>query len=216
MNSISIENLYSNLDRHIKLVASYTELPSLAFIIKSIRLKPYSLIFEKYHERLILHKWWIDEYGNSLILNKKKPEIILNDLKIDKSKLTSTDLYGHLSIDKVAKISKLVYFFSGKEEDFYSDHMILSFLGIDGFLRTFIYLYGEWIIYPSLLLGVKALSSVASNIDIQSFIEIKNKKNILYPCIKQRAWIGYWPPNREFFNIIKEQNDFVLDVLQVK
>lgn len=216
MNSISIENLYSTLDRHIKLVASYTELPSLDFIIRSTRLKPYSLIFERYHEKLILHNWWIDEYGNSVYLNKKKPNIIANDLRIDKSKLTSTDLYEHLSIDKVAKISKLVYFLNGKEEDFYSDHIVLSFLGIDGFLRTFVYLYEEWQPYPSLLLGIKTLSSMASNLNIQSFIEIKNKKNIIYPCAKQRAWIGYWPPTKDFVNIIRGQNEFVLDVLQMK
>lgn len=216
MKKVDAEQFHIILNKLIDLCAAFTELPALSFVMKSVRLKPYSFIFEKYSRRIKLHNCWIDEFGNSfLILKDKKIEIILNDLKIGKNKLVNTDLYAGLPIEKVSKISKLMFFVSGKEEDFNSNYYIISFLGIDNILRTFVYLYAEWQPYPNLYLGIKNLLNIGSNLDIKTFIELKNKKNVLYPCSQQKSWLSFWPPSKDFISILKEQNSFVLDTLNI-
>src|SRR6185295_2676581 len=110
MSSSNIERLYAKIRQHILLAQSYTEIGELAFIIKSCRLKPHSHIFEGKNNKLTLHRWWFDEFGNSLkIVKNKRIKLIYNDLSLSRDRVVCTDLYRGLSIDRIAKTSKLIH-----------------------------------------------------------------------------------------------------------
>src|SRR5512147_1224007 len=128
MKSPSIDSFYTKLDKHILLAQSYTEVGGLFFIIRACRLKPYSYVFEKRSEKIVLYRHWVDEFGNSVhITTKKRFQLIYNDLSLDRSSLVCTDLYHGLSLDKIAKISKLAYLFVGKDEDLSQECAIITF-----------------------------------------------------------------------------------------
>lgn len=214
--SISLDKFYDNIDKHVKLVSSFTDKKGLSKVITMCRLKPYDIIFNEYNEKIILHEHWVDEYRNSLWIRKdKKIDIKLNDLNINKEKISKTDLYEQLSIDKVSMISKFAFFLSGKDEDLHEEHVVLSLLGIDGFLRTFVYIYGEWHRYPSLCLGIKPLLAIAENLDLIFYKKI-NIKQAIYPCDDQQAFLLYWPPSKDFVSIMNQQNESVVALLQLK
>lgn len=101
--SITLEHFYQDISKHILLAQNYLELPSLTFLIKSCRLKPKNMMENK-NKNLVLHKEWIDEWGNSVYLSKenekpKRTKIIYNDLSIDRTKLIQTDIYFGLSME---------------------------------------------------------------------------------------------------------------------
>ena len=213
VKSISIDKFYTEIDRQINLTTSFTEKP-IGDVIRMCRLKPYDLLFTNKPNTLILHNKWIDEYGNSLTIhNNKKITIQLNDLSIDRKRLTSTDLYEKLSIKQISSISKFLLFFNGKEEDYNSPHMILSFLGIDNYLRTKVFIYNNWETYPSLFLGIKMLLDIAKNKNNNFITELKIKKPVIFPCDAQRAWLSYWQSD-EFTSLMKAQSESVLSVLK--
>lgn len=217
MKSPSLDNIYAQLNKHILLAQSYSEIKELFFIIKSCRLKPYSYILEDKNNKLILHNHWIDEFNNSLHITKnKKIKLTLNDLSIDKDKIICTDLYYGLPLDKILKISKLVYLSTGKDEDTFEDCCLISCLGIDNYLRTYIYMYGEWSQVSSLLLGLKNLKTISKQIDIDNFIELNNKENIVLPCISGRAWLVCLPATDEFLQLIEKQCEIIFPFFKGK
>ena len=144
MRSPSLEFIHAKIEKSIKLIAAYTKNAELEFIIKACRLKPYDYIFKERKDKTILYDWWFDEFGNSLILNDKKISLIYNDLKLDKKKIVNTDLYFGLSLKKITKMSKLVYIIAGKDDDEYRDFYLITLLGIDDHLRSYLYMYDEW------------------------------------------------------------------------
>ena|ERR1700678_4371258 len=215
MRSPSIERLYSTLNRHIKLVEAYTEIEGLAFIIKSCRLKPYDYVFGNRDNKLILHRRWFDEFGNSLIINEKKVKIIYNDLKLDRDLIVCTDLYYGLSLENIAKMSKLVYLVAGKDEDLLQECYLLTFLGIDDHLRSYLYLYGEWQQVSPLIMGMKSLILLAKHLEIKYFHQIGKKENSAMPCVDGRSWISLVPVSNGFLDIIKEQYKILLPILGI-
>src|SRR5579864_9284612 len=101
MRSPSIEFFHAKIDKLIRLAASYTDMKELEFIIKACRLKPYTYVFQGRSGKITLHRWWYDEFGNSLNITKhKKINIVYNDLSLNKRDIISTDLYYGLSIDR--------------------------------------------------------------------------------------------------------------------
>lgn len=206
MKSPSLDKLYIKLDKHILLAQSYTEIAALAFILKTCRMKPYEFIFQHKSTKLILFRKWFDEFGNTLeITTNKRIKLIHNDLTLPRKQLVCTDLYYGLSMDKIAKISKLVYIFSGKDEDLYQDCVFISFLGIDECLRSYLYMYDEWQMIPTLMLGIKNLSFIYSNRDIKYFLEFSNKKIEPIPCISTRQWLSYLPASQDFKDLMGKQ-----------
>ena len=213
MRSPSLEYLYAKLEKQIKLTEAYSEIKGLAFIIKACRLKPYNYIFHKRDNRIILHRMWFDEYGNSFNINNKKIiDIIYNDLNIDKDKIVNTDIYYGLSLEQVAKMSKLVYIISGKDEDLFQECLFLTFLGIDDHLRSYIMLYNEWQQVSPLLLGLKNLKYIAEHLDIKYFQE--NKENSILPCIDGQAVLSYVPVSIGFTDLIKKQYEYILHLFE--
>jgi hypothetical protein len=214
MKSPSLDAIYAQLDKHILLAQAYSEIGGLVFLIKSCRLKPYNYIQDK-NAKLILHTLWVDEYNNSLTITKyKKLKIIYNDLRLSYN--ICTDLYYGLSIEKVAKISKLAFIFAGKDEDMLQDYFMIAFLGIDNYLRAYTYMYGEWRQVSPLLLGLKNLKTIGKNAGIDNYLELKIKDNIPSPCISPQAWITYLPASSEFLQILDKQHDVVSSIFNTK
>jgi hypothetical protein len=217
MRSPSLERLYAQLNKHILLAQSYTEINELMFIIKACRLKPYSFIFEDRKTKLVLHKHWLDEFGNSLeIIKNKRIKITYNDLSIDRDKIICTDLYYGFSLEKLAKISTLVYICVGKEEETYHNCFFVTFLGMDNYLRTYIQLDGEWSQVSPLCLGMKNLKTIARNMDVKYFREFSIKENCPIPCASAKEWVSFMPPNRDFLQLMKKEYDDALSFLQTK
>ena len=211
MRVYNTDYLHCKLSKQIKLAESYTEIKGLDFVIKSCRLKPYDYLFLKKSPNIVLYKWWIDEFGNSFIIDDdKKIKIIFNDLRLNRKKITCTDLYNGLSINKISKISKLVYVYSGKEEDLNTEFAIIGFLGIDNYLRCFTNLYGQWLHISPLYLGLNNLLELSNNLDIKYFININNNDNYLNTCEDGKAWISCMPVNEDFISIIDKETNIVL------
>lgn len=210
MKSPSIDKLHIILDRHILLVESYSEVKGLAFILRTCRMKPYDFIFKDKNDKLILFRKWFDEFGNTLeVTANKKIKLTYNDLTMSHSKIICTDLYYGLSVEKIVKMSKLVYLFSGIDEDLYQDCIFISFLGIDNYMRSYLYMYGEWQVVPSLMLGIKNLSFISSNYDVKYFQELSNKKNEPIPCLSSQQWLSYLPASQDFKNLVEKRCSIV-------
>lgn len=215
MKSPSLESVYEKLEKCLRLVESYTDIPKLAFIFKTCRLKPYSYFFEKRDNKIILYKWWFDEFGNSLKLTKnKRIKIIYGDLSLDRNKIACTDLYYGLSINKILKISKLAYVSCGIDEDMYQNCALISLLGIDNYLRTYLNVYGYWQQVSPLFLGINNLKIIAKNLDLCNYKELSNKENIKLPCAEARTWLTYVPVGEEFSNVLDKQCSIVSSILK--
>lgn len=214
MKNPSLDNLYNlKLDKHIKLVEGYTELTGLSSVLRMCRMKPYSYFFEEKKDKLILHRHWFDEFGNSFKLVRKQPYIEYNDTSLNKDKIICTDLYNGLSINKICKISKLVYLIAGKDEDLYQDCYLLTCLGLDNYLRSYMYLYDEWKQIAPLYLGLDNLLLVAEHSGIQYFKEIKNLKNAVIPCVGSSAWLSCLPIGPTFQEFLKREHPIVESLL---
>jgi transposase len=204
---IGISSLYAKLRRDILLFVGFMENKHLEFIIKACRLKPRDM---KNGLKVIFYSHWDDEFGNSLSFKKdkkgsKKLIITLNDLAIDRSKLPMTDLYDGLPPSKISKISKAAFILVGKEEETFKTHSIVSFLGIDDFLRTFAFIDNEWISIPSLFLGIWALQNIAKHRN-KDCKELKSKDPVLLPCQEQKTFIVKYPTNNKIAGEIPEWN----------
>lgn len=214
IRATTIDNLFSKIDKKIALSESYTEINNLAKITKFCRLKPFSI--QKSNKLYLqLERKWIDEFGNSLNIINKSIKINIGDLEVDRSKLTTTDMYYGLSINKIHKISKLLFIFAGKDEDFNKDHIILSYLGIDDFLRTF-YVYDSELKQCSPLeIGFNNLMFIADNINISDFVELPSDSNIIMlPCSEQRSWLSSLPLGNNFLDEISQYTDTFLKLFQ--
>lgn len=215
MKSPSLDTLYANLNKHILLAQAYSEIPELFFIIKACRLKPHDYVFGKRSDKLLLHKWWFDEFGNSFHITKnKKLKLIYNDLLLDRDKIICTDLYFGLSLDRVVKMSKLVHLCVGKDEDLYEDAFFLTFLGLDNYLRSYMYLHQEWQQVSPLLLGFNNLKVIARNVDIKYFKQLQNEKDIPIACVSSQQWLSFLPLGASLLNILDKQYDKLLPIFQ--
>lgn len=214
MNSYNADKFYAKISKHILLAKSFTEIKELEFIIKSCRLKPYNFIQDG-NNKLSLHRWWFDEFGNSLkIVKNKRLKIIYNDLSLDKKSIVCTDLYYGLTIDKIIKISKLGFFFFVKEEDYNSDSAFLCFLGIDNYLRCFMYLHDTLTPISPLYLGINNLKLLHKYLDIKYYLEIKNNKNLPIPCNSGQAWLSYIPFSDDFSKILNHQPNNIVQLIK--
>jgi hypothetical protein len=215
MRSPSIEWLHAKLEKHIKLAQAYTEIEKLEFIIKACRLKPYYYIFEGRDNELILHRWWFDEFGNSFTISKhKKIHITYNDLRLDRKQIVCTDLYYGLSLDRIAKMSKMVHLVTGKDEDLYQDCYLLTFLGLDNHLRSYLYWYGEWQQVSPLVMGMKNLGHLAKNLDIKQFRQIGKKEKSVIPCVSGETWLSCAVPLPEaFLAMLSKKHEIIYNIL---
>lgn len=211
MKTFSLEHLYGKIDKSILLTGAYTEIPELPFIIQSCRLKPYDLIFKRKHYRTVLYRWWFDEYGNSLRLVNKDLEITYGDLSLQRSKILNTDLYYGLSMEKIRKISQMVFFSVGKDEDQYQDCGLISYLGLDKYWRSYLYWFGEWQHVSPLLMGMNNLKWAANN---QTILTPIDNKNTVLPCVAGETWLCSLPADLDFLENIKKRHEWIMPLLK--
>ena len=209
MRSPSIERIHAKLHKQIKLAQSYTEIAGLEFIIRACRLKPYNYVFKQRDHRIVLHDWWFDEFGNSFFIKDKKIKIVLNDLRLDRKRIVSTDLYYGLSLENIAKMSKLVHLVAGKDEDQYEECYLLTFLGIDDHLRSYLYWYGEWQTVSPLVMGMESLLLLADHVETKYFHQIGKKENNAIPCILGETCLSFLPPSPGFLEIFGKQYEII-------
>ncbi len=215
MKSPSLDKYYQQIDKAILLVERCTEIKELSWIIKSCRLKPSLIFFKDEKYKLKLYDHWFDEFGNSLkIIKNKKLKIISNDLSLDKNKIVCTDLYYGLSFDKIIKISKLIHLIIGKDDE-QNNIVFLTFLGIDNYLRSYLYYYNEWKIISPLLLGRISLINIFKFLDIKYFLKLYNKENIITPCATADEWICCLPVPKTFWQTLKNKYDIDLSCISV-
>jgi len=152
----------------------------------------------------------------SRIIKNKKIKIIYNDLNLDRSQIVCTDLYYGLSVDKIAKMSKLMFLSSMKEDETYHDQMFVTFLGLDNYLRSYVNLDGSWLQVSPLCLGMRALKNIARNLDLRFFRELISKENAPLPCASARSWLSSMPPGKEFLQLMMKEYNQKLSFLNNK
>lgn len=207
MKNPSINAFYARINKLVLLAEAYTEISDLAFIIKVCRLKPLALR----DFSITLRKQWIDEYGNSLnIIKGKRIHIIENDLSIDRDKLVCTDMYHNLSLSKIAKMSKLAYICCGYDDEPY---YMISFLGIDNYLRTYLYYDFQWQQVSSLILGMRVLKFIAHNQDVRFFINSTKKEKLPVPCSKGEEWLSLLPASQLLLTTLEKRYGTVFSFL---
>jgi len=172
LNNTDLENLYVKIDGSISLVAAFTQDDSFIKIIRSCRLKPYSVFTKDFKPGTRLENHWVDEFGNSLQFEKTVPRILLNDTKISENTKISTDLFHGASINTTADNSSDAFIVSGKffDKDFY----IVAFYGQDEYLRAFIY-NKRWTRISPLLLGLNTLRELFRSVG-KRMTEIDKKR----------------------------------------
>lgn len=206
--SITIEELYVKIYKHITLLQSYTEVKGLAYVIKACRLKPYAYMFEG-ERKITVNRVWYDEFGNTLNIVNKTPKIIYNDLSIDRNNLQNTDLYYGLSLDKIIKLTKIAHLTIGKDDDWDGNFAILTLLGIDNYLRSFMLIHNEWTVISPLWIGLDALLEIANNRDLKFFKKLSNPINTMLPCQDIEQWLTCLPTSKLFNSVMSTEFDFL-------
>lgn len=173
-------------------------------------------MFENRLKRLRFFDKWYDEYGNSISFSKDgKVNCTYHDLSIDRKNNPSTDIYAGISIDKVYKISKLVHCYYGKDEDLNKNFCLLTFLGIDNYLRSYLFYQEECKQVSPLLMGFDNLIEFSNLIGIQNFCHFKMKENNL-PCKNGKAWLSCLPVSEKLFHIIETESDYLSTIFKEK
>lgn len=152
MKNIDLEKFYQKIDKSILLVSAFIGNKILENIIRSCRLKPYSLFSETMGQRTNLERHWVDEYGNSLTIDDTKIKIVLNDLTIEKNTEISTDLFWGRNITYFVDTGKKVYICDD----------IISMYGEDEYLRSFVF-EERWVSISPLILGMNNLENIFSD-----------------------------------------------------
>jgi hypothetical protein len=213
-----IDRLHINIHSSIELAAALMKMPCIADIIRLCQMTPKNLIDKNHSNELYYnsdvkttshyYSHWVDPFGHVMKLNKSHGwfEIQPYIIGARSENIYNRDMYAGLSIAKIAKISKFIDILFGKDIDLEEDYIVLTFLGIDDKLRTYVYIYGEWESYPSLLIGSKALRDISENKAMSEFKEIRAARRIIYECSSQKRWLSALPLPKEL-SIMIDGND---------
>jgi hypothetical protein len=185
MHNLDLENLYSKIKGHIDLVGAHIEDPILIKIIKSCRLKPYSIFNKGFRFDTKYENHWVDEFGNSLKLINKQIKILLNDTEIINKTNISTDLFFGNSIAMTIKNSKFAFIMQG--EYLGKDIYFVALYGQDEYFRCFIH-SKKWYRISPLLLGTNSLHEIYKYIDSVRVNEIsKDRLDFVIPLDVKRC-----------------------------
>ena len=212
----SIEWLHGTLNKNIKVAKAFTGIKELPFILTACRMKPVKYMLD-HRQNIPFYDYWFDEFGNSLkISNGKKRKLFItyNDLRLQASlNNISTDLYYGLSLDRVVKMSKQVMLWMGKDEDKFGQKCyLLSFLGLDDHLRSYLHWDGEWKQISSLWLGVINLRRMGqANKKIAD--EPLNEKDCPFPCVGAEGWLSFLPLSEDMLDALK-QHEKLMEIFE--
>lgn len=118
------------VDKSARLVSSYLEDDYYYKLIKTARLKPIVKITSNSKLKLINH--WIDEFGNSFIIENKKIKYLFGDIRLLNDPKIKTDICFGLKMEEIFRLSKILY--CGISKNYYE----LCFLGDDNYLRSYL------------------------------------------------------------------------------
>ena len=194
---------YKSINRKLKIISAYLQDEEIEWIIKTCRFKPINSFGKNYiPSKLIMEKKWIDEWSNSLSIENEKIKIILNDNEL-KIKQISTDLFIGRNPIELLKISKLIIIAINK------DINLISLLGKDNFLRTFIIENNRINNCQSpIIMGLDLLRAGAIMIDVKNYLELNQIEIIYQSMVMNKCYISSLPLNDEvFFKIQNETNN---------
>lgn len=217
MNKVrNLDNFYVEIDKQLRLVGAYMKDNDLPFLLTMCRLKPHAILHEAEEKKIRLYKWWVDEWGNSLKIKtqsqRKKYYFILNDSALISKKNVCTDLYYCLPLDKMIKMSKLLFLLIGKNQE----HTIVASLGIDNFLRVFALINYQWQPISPLQLGKTHLRWIIRHRnDLQLGKSSTNLKKIVCTCKTHQAWLCSWGAQDQIKKIIGPY-PFLVDALKLQ
>jgi|ERR1019366_538991 hypothetical protein len=160
MKTIDLETFYSKrINGHIKVVGDYLEKKCISDIIKLCRMKPYSLWTKELKTKTAVEKHWVDEFGNSLVIDKdtKIISILINDTTLEFDTTVSTDLFYN-NWPWIVENCKSICLVAGNYFDKRIE--IITFYGEDEYLRSFLIYDGERSRVSSLMLGIKSLEEL--------------------------------------------------------
>lgn len=213
----SIEWLHTTLNKNIKVVKAFTGIKELPFILTACRMKPVEYMQNKGKENNAFYDYWFDEFGNTLKITNGKIQklfITYNDLRLNKElRDISTDLYYGLSLDRVVKMSKQVMIWYGKDEDKFDEKCyLLTFLGLDDHLRSYLHWYGEWQQVSPLWLGVVNLRRMGKTKKIAD--EPLNQKDCPFPCVGAGGWLSFMPLSEDLLDALKKDCEELWEILK--
>jgi len=219
--NLVIERFHIQLEAYINLAAKFVEKPEVAFMIRSCRMKPKAMMtsgrkIAEELKTLTLQKEWFDEWGNSVAIQKNslpanRVGFNFEDLTIERDDLSSSDIYFGLSLENVKKVSRVVMVSVGIDEDFLEPCCLLSFLGLDGFLRSHLLFCGEWNQVSPLYMGeqgfrvlFKTLQKIDDGEGVVFKIQQGKEKSLPTPCFRADQWISCLPVSKEFLETLKK------------
>lgn len=172
MHSSDLEKFYTKINGHINLVGAYMEDESLVRIIKTCRLKPYSVFTNDLNPKTSLETYWVDEFGNSLRFKDKLPYILHHDTQLTLDTKTSTDLFFANSIETTIGNSKLAFIMHGKY--FEQVVMLIALYCQDEYIRAFMY-DGRWNRISPLLLGLNTIREIFKRVGSRNAIDVDKR-----------------------------------------
>lgn len=184
---------------------SFTQKKGFAYLLRSLRLRPYDVIANGGKFNINLYNLWFDDQGNSITFKSKRIYINHYDLNIDKKYTINTDLYSHLPLSKIIKISKYIYILHGTDHDLDNDTIIITCLGIDDYFRSFVLYNGEIHKVPTLYLGLDLLLRYVNNTDIEYMKDLKVTEVKLFK--NPKCFMFKNPPNKDVLLKIKLLNN---------
>jgi hypothetical protein len=194
--SQSLKQFHLKLERQIKLLGEYLHQRKLMpMVVKMCRLRPIEFWTEsKPIWQIKLYQHWVDEYGNSLkTKSMRQMQVVPYDLELRSLKFGTTDLYEMLPAAQLRKISQVLIVLTGKDELEGSDHYLLMFYGMDGYLRVHSYLHQQWQNIPPLLVGMPIWKMVAAGLKSKTNQEVMHSEPVIFPCTHQQVWVYQCP-----------------------
>jgi hypothetical protein len=185
MRNLDLETVYNRIDKTISLSSAYSKNIYMKDIIKSCRLKPYSIFNNDLSKKAKLETHWIDEFNNSLYIDKYKVDIVMNDSSLDDNKSMTTDLFYGLDIYNTINISSFACTANTNEIK------IIYLVGNDRYLRCFKILNQKEIIKVSpLYFGIEILSEIIKNNGIKFEKELIIKTDDLIKMIVECNFVS--------------------------
>lgn len=201
--SLTSNEIIDEFNDQINVIESFTEKKNIADLFKMCRLKPTDFFILKKQTKLVFYKEWVDEFRNLIYFKNKK--IIIKYNYIMYEKILSTDLYYNLPIDKIIKISKFMFCIYGTTEEG-ETCCLLTFLGIDNYFRSYLYMDG-WTQVSPLLNGIENLLFIISKLDATKLVNFKNRGAAILPCAAPEAWLSCLPCEEHALRSLKP--DFI-------
>ena len=193
MKNIDIETFYDKIRLSLVDAKVHAKIDNMPAIIRACRLKPDEVFRKGFAFKRMLYKKWYDEFCNSIHIDNGV-KLTIGDLAAHKC---CTDLFYGNSIKTIAKNSKSALFATGTDvagNGFY----LISFYGIDEYIRTFILDKYTWVRASPLMMGIKTLEIFLANVDKVRIKELdKNELDFVISFNINKCITTGWPTKQD-------------------